>query len=483
MSKLIRAYCRVSTDLQYDSGVSLDVQETRITALCVAQGHSLLKVYKDVGSGKNTNRPQLQLLLLEISPGETIAILDLSRLSRSAKDTLNIVDEFDKRGIGIISVTENIDTTSPQGRFMMTLVSALNQMERENTAKKVSETMQVLSTQGKLRGKPPFGWKFFGKDRDFEPVPNQQLVLSKIISLHSSLFSMNKIAFILNSNGDNLCLSDNKKSPSKLNPSLFYQSTIKRILVENGIIDGGNLKRKPVEQQIISHHKPSISSSPLPLLLLPPPSLPPILLSSIPPPLLPPPLLAHPLVFPSLPPPLLPHPRTIISHPTLHTPNKNNLPSPLPPLQNVTNKNNLPVALTPLPQNVTNKNNLPVALTPLPQNVTNKNNLPLSALAQNKNNLPLPQNPLLSGLPPLPQNPLLSGLPPLPQNVTNKNNLPLSALPQLPQNVTNKNNLPLSALAQNKNNLPQNVTNKNNLPLSALAQNKNNLPPPPNIKY
>ncbi|MEO6067547.1 MAG: recombinase family protein, partial [Gemmatimonadales bacterium] len=261
MAKRIRAYCRVSTDLQYDGGVSLDVQETRISALCVAQGHTLVKIYKDVGSGKNMERPQLKILLEEIQPGETICILDLSRLSRSAKDTLNMVDDLDKRGIGIISVTENIDTTSPQGRFMMTMVSALNQMERESTALKVKQTMAVLSDQGKLRGKPPFGWRFAGKDKDFEPVPQQQLVLDKIKKLYTEGVKMNGIATILNNDGDNRCLCENKKHPEKFRNSVFHQTTVKRILVEHNLIEGTNSNHKSIEEKIASHHKPIVDAN------------------------------------------------------------------------------------------------------------------------------------------------------------------------------------------------------------------------------
>lgn len=260
MSKLIRAYCRVSTDLQHDGGVSLEVQEMRISALCVAQGHTLLKVYKDVASGKNTDRPQLQTLLAEIQSGETIAMLDLSRLSRSVKDTLLMVDDFDKRGIGIVSVTENIDTTSPQGRFMMHIISALNQLERENTAKKVKETMQVLSREGKLRGRPPFGWKFVGKDRDFEPEPEQQRILEKIKRLHIEGVSMTKIADTLNNDGDDRYIANNKKSPEKCQNSKFHQTTIKRILAEHGIIDAGNLKTKSIAEKIVSHHRAAMEN-------------------------------------------------------------------------------------------------------------------------------------------------------------------------------------------------------------------------------
>lgn len=259
-AKNVRGYARVSTELQLD-GVSLDVQEMRIRSYCTQSGYNLVKMYKDVLSGKDTNRPQLQLMLSELKPGEIVAVVDLSRLSRTTLDSLQLIDQFSKMKVGFVSINQPIDTTTPAGETLLTMQIAFNQMERKSTALKVKGAMQALKQQGKLRGKPPFGWKFVGKDRDFEPEPEQQRVLEKIKQLHANGTSMTRIAAILNHDGDNKCLVNNKKDHEKFKDALFYQPTIKRILVENGLMDGGTMKRKPVQLQIMSHHKSSHESS------------------------------------------------------------------------------------------------------------------------------------------------------------------------------------------------------------------------------
>ena len=329
LTKNVKGYARVSTDLQLD-GVSLEVQEARIVDYCAQHGYNLIKMYKDVLSGKSTNRPQLQLMLDELRAGEIVIVVDLSRLSRTVRDALNLIDQFTKMKVGFIAITQPFDTTSPMGEAMMTIQMVFNQLERQNTALKVKGAMQSLKQQGKLRGRPPFGWKFAGKDKDFEPDFEQQEVLEKIKQLHADGASMNKIAIILNQAGDNKCLANNKKNPDKFKDACFYQSTIKRILVENGLMEGGNMTRKPIELQIVSHHKstyksldtqtsvtpelPTLTALPddpnvaeLPQYLNLPPPPPPVLPPSYPRNLPPPPVLppSYPRNLPP-PPPVLP---------------------------------------------------------------------------------------------------------------------------------------------------------------------------------
>jgi DNA invertase Pin-like site-specific DNA recombinase len=254
MSKNVRGYCRVSTDLQLD-GVSLEVQEARITQYCTEHGYTLLKIYKEAMSGKNVKREQLQLLLSELNPREIVVVVDLSRLSRTTLDALQLIDRFTNMNVGFVAITQPFDTTNPMGEAMMVVQMTFNQLERKNTAIKVKGAMQTLKMQGKLRGRPPFGWKFAGKENDFAADPEQQRVLDKIKRLHAAGESMTAIARQLNESGDNQVLASNKKRPEKFEEARFHQTTIKRILVENGLMDGGNLKRKPVQLQIVSHHK------------------------------------------------------------------------------------------------------------------------------------------------------------------------------------------------------------------------------------
>jgi DNA invertase Pin-like site-specific DNA recombinase len=253
MSGKVKAYCRISTELQLDS-MSLENQESRIVAYCFAQGLQLEKIYKDVCSGKDFNRPQFQLMISELRQGDIICIVDLSRLSRSTIDTLAIVQWFLANKIGFVCLSQKIDTSTPEGRMMITLMSSFNQYERENTARKVSSTMLSLSSQGKLRTVPPFGWKNVGHDKDFERDEEQQRVLTQIKEMHLRGMKQKQIADYLNSQGLNKCLLNNKKNPEKFVNPKFYSASIKKILVENGLIEGKK-EAKTVEQRIVSHHK------------------------------------------------------------------------------------------------------------------------------------------------------------------------------------------------------------------------------------
>lgn len=251
----VRAYCRVSTDIQDTNGVSLEVQETRIRAYCVSQNIPLIKVYKDVCSGKTMNRPQYRLMAAELEQGDIVAVVDLSRLSRSTRDNLNTLHEFEDRGIGFVSITQRFDTSTPEGRAMMTIVMAFNQMERENISRKVSTTMRTLSDQGKLRGKPPFGWKFVSHDKDFEQEPNQQLIIKWILEAYACGATLSKIADTLNQHGYNKYLKYNKPNPEDGSDPLFWPQTIKRILLQNGAIVNEGFNQKNINKRIKTHHK------------------------------------------------------------------------------------------------------------------------------------------------------------------------------------------------------------------------------------
>lgn len=121
----------------------------------------------------------------------------------------------------------------------------------------VSNNMQRLSKEGKLRSRAPFGYKFVGKDRDLEPEPSQQAVIEKIKLMHAANMKLAQIAKELNTKGDNLVLLNNKKTLPEHKIPLFYAQTVKRILQDQGIIPLANPdNRVSLEQRIISHHKP-----------------------------------------------------------------------------------------------------------------------------------------------------------------------------------------------------------------------------------
>ena len=113
------AYVRVS---------SVDQNETRqIEAL---KKHDIEKWYTEKVSGKDTNRPQLQEMLDFVRSGDTVYIHDFSRLARSTKDLLDIVETLEKKGVHLVSNKENIDTSTPTGKLMLTMIGAIAEFER-----------------------------------------------------------------------------------------------------------------------------------------------------------------------------------------------------------------------------------------------------------------------------------------------------------------------------------------------------------------
>ncbi len=250
--KFAKGYIRVSTQLQKDDGTSLEVQSKRIQDYCNYKNFELVKIYSDPGvSGKSIDgRPQMKALLDNIEKEDYIIFTDLSRMSRSTLDSLKIIEQIASKKAFFVCLALDIDASTPNGNFMIQVLCAFNELERKNTAVKISTNMQVLSQQGKLRNRCPFGYKFVGKDKDFEEEATQQEVIKMIINMYNNGTNPNKIAAILNTQGYGPILNLNKTKISQ-NPQ-FYQKTVQRILADQGIIEVKD--RKPADQRIKTFH-------------------------------------------------------------------------------------------------------------------------------------------------------------------------------------------------------------------------------------
>ena len=138
------AYVRVST---------VDQNEARqIEAL---EKHNIEKWYIEKVSGKDTNRPQLQEMLSYARKGDTIFIHSFDRLARNTVDLLTLVNQLDQRGIRLVSNKENIDTSTSQGRLMLTMIGAIAEFERANLLERQREGIEIAKRQGKYKGRKP----------------------------------------------------------------------------------------------------------------------------------------------------------------------------------------------------------------------------------------------------------------------------------------------------------------------------------------
>ena len=252
--KFARGYARVSTKMQSRDGISLATQKERILAHCSYKNLTLLEFYEDAGiSGKSMDRPALQKLLQDMTKGSYVIVYDLYRLGRNTRDSLDMLELFMEKGVYFVCLNPDIDYSTPVGELMFTVISAIGRMERRNISANVSINMQRISQEGKLRSRPPFGYKFIGKDKDLEPVPEQIKVLNKILNMYDQGISRSRISRILNEGGDNLCLNLNKKE-TKEKVQIFYPETIKNILKHYRPVNSEK-EVIPVEKRLISYHK------------------------------------------------------------------------------------------------------------------------------------------------------------------------------------------------------------------------------------
>ncbi|MGE8078125.1 recombinase family protein [Peribacillus loiseleuriae] len=196
-------YIRVSTEEQAQEGYSISAQRQRLKAYCIAQDWNVVGFYVDEGiSAKDMNRPQLQKLIKEVEAGDIDCVLvyRLDRLTRSVLDLYKLLQLFEKHGCKFKSATEVYDTTTAMGRLFITLVAALAQWERENTAERVRFGMAEKARQGKWTSSiPPFG---YNRDGDNLTINDQESeVVNRIFNYYLDGYGMGKIAILLNQNG------------------------------------------------------------------------------------------------------------------------------------------------------------------------------------------------------------------------------------------------------------------------------------------
>lgn len=117
-------------------------------------GITIDRVYEEKISGKNTDRPQLKAMLQYVREGDTVYVESFSRLARSARDFLNIIEELTSKGVQVVSLKEKLDTSTPQGKFMLTVFSAMSQLERESILQRQREGIDLCLAEGRAYGRP-----------------------------------------------------------------------------------------------------------------------------------------------------------------------------------------------------------------------------------------------------------------------------------------------------------------------------------------
>lgn len=136
------AYVRVSTVEQNE--------ERQIEAL---KKHNIDRWFTEKVSAKDTNRPELQNMLDYAREGDTIFIHDLSRLARSTKDLLEIVELLQSKKINLVSNKEDININTPNGKLMLAMLGAIAEFERQNLLDRQREGIAIAKREGKYHGR------------------------------------------------------------------------------------------------------------------------------------------------------------------------------------------------------------------------------------------------------------------------------------------------------------------------------------------
>jgi DNA invertase Pin-like site-specific DNA recombinase len=112
------------------------------------------KIFREKMSGKNDHRPELHNLLEYLRKGDTLVIYKLDRLGRSTKKLIELAEELEDRGIELVSIRDQIDTSSAVGKGMFRMLMVLAEMERDIIAERVVEGLKAARARGRVGGRP-----------------------------------------------------------------------------------------------------------------------------------------------------------------------------------------------------------------------------------------------------------------------------------------------------------------------------------------
>ena len=199
MSKAI-GYIRVSTQKQADEGVSLDAQRAKIEAWCFVNDYDLTNVFCDDGiSGMKSDRDGLLAAMAEAGKGAALVVYSLSRLTRSHTDLISFGDKLKKQGADLISLSENIDTTSAAGKMVFRMLGILNEFERDQISERTKAALAHKKENNQVYNHTPYGYSRSGES--LQKNDAEAAVAAQAVKLYQSGKTMRAIARHLNECG------------------------------------------------------------------------------------------------------------------------------------------------------------------------------------------------------------------------------------------------------------------------------------------
>lgn len=175
------AYVRVST-----------VEQNEARQVEALKKYGIDKWFTEKVSAKDTNRPQLQAMLEFAREGDTLYIHDFSRLARSTSDLLKMVELLQNKCVHLVSNKESIDTSTPTGKLMLTMLGAIYEFERTNLLERQREGVAIAKTQGKYKGRKEIKIDDFGTQ--YQKYLNRELSKVQLAkALHISRPTLDKL--------------------------------------------------------------------------------------------------------------------------------------------------------------------------------------------------------------------------------------------------------------------------------------------------
>jgi DNA invertase Pin-like site-specific DNA recombinase len=199
-------YIRVSTFEQASEGVSIDAQRKSIQRYCDLHDFELVEIYIDPGVSASKplfERPEGARMqqMLDTDPPAKLVALKLDRLFRNAQDCLSTVDYLRSRGIALASVREQIDTSSAMGRFFLTIMAAMAEMELATIRERTQYAMDHLKAEGKRAGTIPYGYKLDIDGESLVECKEERRVIDRILEMRADGMSYRAITDWLNAKG------------------------------------------------------------------------------------------------------------------------------------------------------------------------------------------------------------------------------------------------------------------------------------------
>lgn len=195
-------YVRVSTEMQADFGYSLEAQRQDIERYCELYKMELVEIISDEGiSAKNIRRPGLEKALKMLNDVDGLVVAKLDRLTRSVKDLGYLLDKHFAKS-NLVSVSEKIDTSSANGRFVLNILVSVAQYEREATSERVKRGMDVKKGKGERTGNIPYGKRLSADKVHLEDNPDEQAVIDYVCAMRSRSMTYRDICKHLNTSGN-----------------------------------------------------------------------------------------------------------------------------------------------------------------------------------------------------------------------------------------------------------------------------------------